>query len=130
MNAIESVFDGTLWVEKEGNPLFDLTIGSYDGADDSELVGLHLLKVLLIGTNNVQLYRDDGLAVIHQANGPKMDKGKIVLLCSNPKDFLLPFTNFILLFILYFMLTFTIKSIKYSDLYNSLNTNSYTNGIQ
>ena len=28
------------------------------------------------------------------------------------------------------MLTFTIKSIKHSDLYNSLYTNSYTNGIQ
>ena len=28
----------------------------------------------LIGTKNVGLYRDDGLAVIHQANGPKMDR--------------------------------------------------------
>ena len=37
---------------------------------------------------------------------------------------------FIYLFILYFMLTFTIKSIKHGDLYNSLYTNSYTNGIQ
>ena len=76
MHAIESVFDGTLRVKKEGNPLFDLTIGSYDGAEDSELVGLYLLSKLapLIGTNNVRLYRDDGLAVIHQANGPKMDR--------------------------------------------------------
>ena len=76
MHAIESVFDGTLRVKKEGNPLFDLTIGSYDGAEDSELVGLYLLNKLapLIGTNNVRLYRDDGLAVIHQANGPKMGR--------------------------------------------------------
>ena len=28
----------------------------------------------LIGTKNVGLYRDDGLAVIHQANGPKSDR--------------------------------------------------------
>ena len=28
----------------------------------------------LIGGKNVGLYRDDGLAVIHQANGPKMDR--------------------------------------------------------
>ena len=28
----------------------------------------------LIGAKNVGLYRDDGLAVIHQANGPKMDR--------------------------------------------------------
>ena len=30
--------------------------------------------VPLIGTKNVGLYRDDGLAVIHQANGQKMDR--------------------------------------------------------
>ena len=30
--------------------------------------------VPLIGTKNVGLYRDDGLAVIHKANGPKMDR--------------------------------------------------------
>ena len=40
------------------------------------------------------------------------------------------FLEFIYLFILYFMFTFTIKSIKHSDLYNSLFTNSNTNGIQ
>ena len=28
----------------------------------------------LIGTRNVGFYRDDGLAVRHQANGPKMDR--------------------------------------------------------
>ena len=33
------------------------------------------------------------------------------------------------LFIPYFMLTVTIKSIKQSDLYNSLHINSCTNGI-
>ena len=27
----------------------------------------------MIGTKNVGLYRNDSLAVIHQANGPKMD---------------------------------------------------------
>ena len=68
--------DGNAWVKKEGNPLFDVTMGSYDGAEVCELVGLYLLGKLatLIGTKNVGLYRDDGLAVIHQANGPKMDR--------------------------------------------------------
>ena len=28
----------------------------------------------LIGTKNVGVYRDDNLAVIHRANGPKMDR--------------------------------------------------------
>ena len=41
-----------------------------------ELVGLYLLRKLapLIGTKNSGFYRDDGLAVIHQPSGPKMDK--------------------------------------------------------
>ena len=40
-----------------------------------EPVGLYLLNKLvpLVGTKNVVLYRNDGLAVIHQANGPEMD---------------------------------------------------------
>ena len=68
--------DGNAWVKKEGNPLFDVTIGSYDGAGICELVGHYLLGKLapLIGTKNVGFYRHDGLAVIHQANGPKMDR--------------------------------------------------------
>ena len=68
--------DGNAWVKKEGNPLFDVTMGSYNGAEVCELVGLYLSGKLapLIGTKYVGLYRDDGLAVIHQANGPKMDR--------------------------------------------------------
>ena len=46
------------------------------GAEVCELLELYLLGKLapLIGTKNVGLYRDDGLAVIHQTNGPKMDR--------------------------------------------------------
>ena len=68
--------DGNAWVKNEGNPLFDVTMGRYDGAEVCELVGLYLLGkfAALIGTKNVGLYRDDGLAVTHQANGPKMDR--------------------------------------------------------
>ena len=63
-------------LKKEGNPLFDVSVGSYNGAEVCELVRFYLLGKLtpLIGTKNVGLYRDDGLAVIHQANGPKMDR--------------------------------------------------------
>ena len=68
--------NGNAWIKKEGNPSFDVTMGSYDGAEVCELVGLYLLSKLtpLMGIKNVGLYRDDGLAVIHKANGPKMDK--------------------------------------------------------
>ena len=68
--------DGNVWVKKVENRLFDVTMGSYDGPEVCELVQLYLLGTLapLIGGKNVGLYRDDGLAVIHQANGPKMDR--------------------------------------------------------
>ena len=51
-------------------------MGSYDGAEVCELMGLFLLNDLsnLIGKNNVGLYRDDGLAVVDNASGPQMDK--------------------------------------------------------
>ena len=63
-------------VKKNGNPLFDVTMGSFDGAEVCELVGLYLLNKIksLLGSNNVGLYRDDGLAIVHKANGPKVDR--------------------------------------------------------
>ena len=52
-----------IWVKK-GNPSFDVTMGSFDGAEKCEIVGLYLLGKLsnLLSKENVGLYRDDGLA--------------------------------------------------------------------
>ena len=63
-------------LKKIGNLLFEVTMGSYDNAEVNDLVGLYLLNKLgpLIGTKIVGFFRDDGLVVIHQANGPKMGK--------------------------------------------------------
>ena len=59
-------------------------MGSFDGAEVCELVGLYLLERLsdFLGKSEVGLYRDDGLAVVHNANGLKMDslRKKIVAL--------------------------------------------------
>ena len=41
---------------------FDVTMGSFDGAETCELVGLFLLSQLTHLDVNVGLYRDDGLA--------------------------------------------------------------------
>ena len=41
---------------------FDVTMGSFDGAETCELVGLFLLSQLSHLSVNVGLYRDDGLA--------------------------------------------------------------------
>ena len=51
------------WIKKCGS-LFDVTMGSYDGGEVCEMVGLFLLHQLekLVGSNNIGLCRDDGLA--------------------------------------------------------------------
>ena len=50
---------------KDYKNLFDVTMGSYDGAEVCELVGLFILKHLgeKFGKENIGLYRDDGLAM-------------------------------------------------------------------
>ena len=58
------LFDKTsIWVKKD-NPDFDVTMGSYDGAEVCELVGLYLLNLLTneFGKRNIGLYRDDGFS--------------------------------------------------------------------
>ena len=49
---------------KKNNSDFDVTMGSYDGAETAEIVRLYVLSKLekLIGQKHLGLYRDDGLA--------------------------------------------------------------------
>ena len=71
------LFDRTsVWVKKGNNSLFDVTMGSYDGAELCELVGLYLLNQLstVIDKSSVGLYRGDELAATNDANGPKLDR--------------------------------------------------------
>ena len=51
------------WKKKETDSCFDVTMGSYDGAEVCELVGIYLLSLLanIIDKNNSGLYRLDGL---------------------------------------------------------------------
>ena len=53
-------------------------MGSYDGAEVCELIGIFMLS--LIGNkynpNNIGLYRDDGLAVFKNTSGPQSEKIK------------------------------------------------------
>ena len=51
-------------------------MGSLDGAEMCELVGLYLVNKIkpLLGSNSVGLYRDDGLAIVHKVNGPKVGR--------------------------------------------------------
>ena len=55
---------GEAWGKKASSNLFDVTIGSYDGAESCEVVGAFLLhKIKEKYGNNFGLYRDDGLAI-------------------------------------------------------------------
>ena len=72
-NARKSLLfsDGATWQKKTG--LHDVTMGSYDGCELCELVGLHILKEMTDTFPNLNfgLYRDDGLGVYHRLDGPK-----------------------------------------------------------
>ena len=69
--------EGEPWIKKQSNN-FDVTMGSYDGAEVCELIGIFMLS--LIGNkynpNNIGLYRDDGLAVFKNTSGPQSEKIK------------------------------------------------------
>ena len=67
---------GLLMIKKKNNLEFDVTMGSFDGAETSELVGLYLLSKVskIIDNAHRGLYRDDGLALITNCNGRKLDR--------------------------------------------------------
>ena len=54
--------NGVPW-SKKGAKVFDVGMGSFDGAEICELVGLFLLSELSVLGLNLGIYRDDGLAV-------------------------------------------------------------------
>ena len=57
---------GEPWGKKTTSNLFDITMGSYDGAESCELVGaylLHKIKETFGTTCDFGLYRDDGLGI-------------------------------------------------------------------
>ena len=64
-NARKSVlfYDNDIWSKKTG--LFDITMGAYDGAQITDLVGIYILHMLKkqIPQIDFGLYRDDGLGV-------------------------------------------------------------------
>ena len=79
-----------LCVKKDGDKLIGATIGTFGGAEVCLLAGLYLLDKVSkpLGSINAVLYRDDGLALIHDANSPKLDRLRkdIVTLLKN-KEF-------------------------------------------
>lgn len=59
--------NGQPWEKRTSTTLFDVTMGSYDGAETCELVGCYLLSQLKeMPGLNIGLHRDDGLAILDQ----------------------------------------------------------------
>ena len=63
------------WVKKNLTSQFDVTMGSFDGAEICEIVGIYLMNELskILKKENIGLYRDDGLAVIKTHSGRQID---------------------------------------------------------
>ena len=66
-----------MWV-KSDNPDFDVTMGSYDGAEVCELVGLYILDILTkeFGHDKIGLYKDDGLGCFQNPSDHESEKLK------------------------------------------------------
>ena len=71
------------FVKSNNQSLFDVTMGSYDGAEICELVGLFILNKLAIkfGKDNIGLYRDDGLILLSGTGKRSADNARKLLHC-------------------------------------------------
>ena len=103
------------WKKKNTHESFDVTMGSFDGAELCELVGLHILSKLNEKSfqGNVGLYRDDGLMYLRNCNGRQCDKTR--------KDIIKLFTE------IGFQLDIhsNLKVVDYLDVTFNLNNSTY-----
>ena len=69
--------NNSTWM-KNNNELFDCTMGSYDGAEVCELVGLYLLSNMRdrFPLIDFGLYRDDGMGAYRNLPGPESERMK------------------------------------------------------
>ena len=69
-------FGNETWKKKSTESCFDVTMGSFDGAEICELVGLYIQSNLedILPKTNFELYRDDGLILLRNLTGQQMDK--------------------------------------------------------
>ena len=78
MHCLKSLLfnDSDIWIKKDGNKDFDVTMGSFDSAEICELVGLYILCILSTkyGKDLNDLYRDDGLGCFENISGPQTDR--------------------------------------------------------
>ena len=66
------------WAKRTADDEFDVTMGAYDGAEVSELVGIFLLKEIswVVNSSDIGLYRDDGLGIMRRIGKPEVERRK------------------------------------------------------
>ena len=69
---------GNIWIKRQSNTTFDVTMGSYDGAEVCELTSLFILNSLAekYGKDYVGLYRDDGFILLKETSKRLADKAR------------------------------------------------------
>ena len=106
-------------------------MGSYDGAEISEFVGFYLLNQLstVIDKSSVGLYRDDGLAAINNANGPKLDRIRKDIIALFKEEGLSITIETNLIETDFLDVTFNLATKKYSPFWKANNTPLYINAF-
>ena len=68
---------GEPWIKKQSDN-FDVTMGSHDGAELCELISIFMLTLIRnkYNSNNIGLYRDDGMAGFKNTSGSQSEKIK------------------------------------------------------
>ena len=94
MNARKSILYHNNSVWKKVTGLFDVTMGSYDGCELCELVGLYVLHKTKLKFPEIDfgLYRDDGLGALKRTPKTKLEKIKKDLFKMFKEDFGLSIT--------------------------------------
>ena len=69
--------EGEPWIKKQSNN-FIVAMGSYDGTEVCELIGIFMLSLIsnIYNRKNLGLYRDDRLAASKYTSGPQSEKIK------------------------------------------------------
>ena len=118
------------WVKNSNDPNFDVTMGSFDGAEMCELVGLYILNKLSqkYDINASGLYRDDGLNYLTDPNGHKSDRIRKELIKLFREEFGLKITIEINLTTVNFLdVTFDLKKGSYRPYSKPNDTLMYIN---
>ena len=89
--------DGEPWVKKGVEDDFYVPMGCYDEAEVCELIGTYFLDQLkvVIGKENMGLYRDNGLGIFNNMSGPEVERKKkeLVKIFKNNGFFITVKTN-------------------------------------